>query len=340
MTDANHTLQYFNLKRQAGFIKDHSDESFLWQLNELLQAHEAENYSDYPIEHPFIFIYGLPRSGTTLTSQLLAYGLDTGFINNFAARFWLAPLHGIRLAQIILDNEGTHQFQSVFARTPGLHDIHEFGYFWRHWLLKDEVEGVTQAAAIEDRINWSGLQRSLANMQHHFGKAMVFKNIFGAYHPGKLEDILRKVLYVYIERDPLDVGVSIMNARMKYYNDPSLWWSYMPPEYETIKDLNPIGQIAGQIYYLKQYYETITSERENSLHIHYDELTQNPKDVLKRVRVKVRTLYDYDIPLREGIPDQFPYRHYSQEDKLKGQLKKALKQLSQDNSDFWRDYSR
>jgi hypothetical protein len=59
-----------------------------------------------------VFVLGVPRSGTTLTSQLLAYCLDAGYVNNAAARFWLAPVHGIRLARLIAGDRGERSFRS------------------------------------------------------------------------------------------------------------------------------------------------------------------------------------------------------------------------------------
>ena len=47
-----------------------------------LRAERLLEYRDVGIDHPFVFVLGLPRSGTTLTSQLLAYCLDAGYVNN------------------------------------------------------------------------------------------------------------------------------------------------------------------------------------------------------------------------------------------------------------------
>ena len=84
---------------------------------------------------------------------------------------------------------------------------------------------------------------------------MVAKNMLGAYHMPRLRRELGKVLFVCIERDPLDACVSILDARRKYYSDPDAWWSYVPVEYPLLKDLDPWEQIAGQVHYLGAYYD-------------------------------------------------------------------------------------
>ena len=142
-------------RRRGAYAKDASGERFLEELNEYLAPRERELYADYAIEHPFVFVLGLPRSGTTLLSQLLAYCLDAGYVNNFAARFWLAPVHGIRLARLIAADAEPPSFESDYARTKSLLDIHEWGYFWRHWLHKHTFDDVVHAREREDEIDWS-----------------------------------------------------------------------------------------------------------------------------------------------------------------------------------------
>lgn len=123
-----------NLDRENKYLKDPVEENFTRQVNEALLQLEKSTYHDCTIKHPFIFVFGLPRSGTTLLTQLLASTLNLGFINNFVARFWLAPVTGIRLARSLKLESQANSFRSEFGATAGLGDIHEFGYFWRHWL--------------------------------------------------------------------------------------------------------------------------------------------------------------------------------------------------------------
>ena len=85
-------------------------------LNEYLRPRELELYRDREIEHALVFVVGLPRSGTTLLTQVLAYCLDAGYVNNFAARFWLAPVHGLRLSRLM---RGTPSRSRSSRITPG-----------------------------------------------------------------------------------------------------------------------------------------------------------------------------------------------------------------------------
>src|SRR4051812_14091764 len=83
---------------------------------------------DYPDCFGNIFIYGLQRSGTTLTSQVVARATDLGYVNNLIARFWISPAHGVYLSRH-LGIDRNIDFQSAHGATEGISNVHEFGYF-------------------------------------------------------------------------------------------------------------------------------------------------------------------------------------------------------------------
>jgi hypothetical protein len=318
--------------RKGNYAKPKAEEDFLKQLNETLAVKEKELYTNCKINHPFIFIFGLPRSGTTLISQLIAHCMDVGFINNFMARFYLAPVHGIRLSRLIFGNEKKSSFQSDYARTSDLTDIHEFGYFWRYWLKKEMFTGITQAVQIEKEIDWTGLKHTLANMQNEFGKPMVFKNIFGSYHLIKMNKVIEKIIYIYIKRDILDSAISILDARRKYNSNMSTWWSSMPIEYEQLKDLDYWHQIAGQVFFLQRYYENISKKLNNLITINYYDLTMRPRSVLEHISIISEKLYKQPIDLTNLPIEKFAYRSYEERNEDKEKFKLLIE-------DYYNKYS-
>ncbi|MFH5831724.1 sulfotransferase [Halalkalibaculum sp. DA384] len=319
-----------NRQRSGQYRKSADREAFLDQFNSALQPFEQQEYADIPPSHPFLFVIGLPRSGTTLLSQLLVHCLDVGYINNLAARFWRAPVTGIRFADSVLETGRFQAFQSHYGATQELADIHEFGYFWREWLKKDSFKNIKNARAIEDQIDWGGLRKALANMQAQFNRPMVFKNIFGSYHIPKLNNVLEQTLWIYIERDPLDTAVSILEARRKYYDDPNNWWSYVPPQYEQIIDKDYWHQIAGQIHYLKKFYHQELEDMEDSgrgLSFSYDKLCSNPAGLLEAVTDRVRKLYGVEIPITQKPPSRFEYSSYKDSTEEKQRFKQILERF-------------
>jgi hypothetical protein len=330
----NKTFQALNQIRKAGYKKDASQEDFLLEMNQALFPVEQKLYPDTDPEHPFIFVFGLPRSGTTLISQVLAYSIDAGYINNFTARFWLAPVHGIRLSQTVVQAEASTAFKSDYAKTSNLADIHEFGYFWRFWLRKESMEDITHVREREDRIDWPGLKRALTGIQNEFGKPFVCKNIYGSYHIRKLKELLGKVLYVYIERDPLDVAVSILDARRKFYTDLNTWWSYVPIEYDEIKDLEYREQIAGQVYFLKRYYYSEMDKLQSGdvIRVQYQDLCERPEEMLFQIQNICKEKWDYPIRLSNPKPGPFPFRSYTDRQEEKDKFAELIRQFEERHS--------
>ena len=313
---ANKSLQDFNRLRKQEHYKDESQENYLLGLNKVLQEKETGEYLDLEEDHPSIFVFGLPRSGTTFMTQLIVHSFDIGYINNFMARFWLAPVAGIKLSNIIYSNETEAYFDSNYATTKNISDIHEFGYFWRNWLMKDTIPDILRSKENESIIDWAGLKKCILNIHNAFGKGWICKNIFGAYHLEKLTQLLNKSLIVYIERDPLDNAISILDARKKFYSDINLWWSTIPYEYEELKDLPTMEQIAGQVHYLRRYYDMELSKLPDNryLRIDYKDATTDPLNTVEKIKNKLDQLTNSDNPLIENaskiFSDKINYRAY------------------------------
>jgi len=315
--------------RRAEYAKDSSDEAFVRSINERLAELEREQYVECEIEHPFVFVVGLPRSGTTLLSQLLAYCLDAGYVSNFAARFYLAPVTGLRLGRILFGTEKPAAFESDYARTDDPRGIHEFGYFWRHWLRKETFADVVRSRELEDAIDWDGLRLTLANVQRELGRAYVGKNMLGAYHTAKLCSVLGPVLWVYIERDPLDVAISILDARRKHYDDLRAWWSYVPLEYDRLEGLDHWHQIAGQVHYLGRLYDTeLAALGDRAVQTTYEQMCTDPRGLLATVSARTESLYDMPISIADSPPESFPLRRHEGRDEEKERFAELLAKLA------------
>jgi hypothetical protein len=111
------------------FAKDADQERFLAELNEFLAPFEEAQYRELAEQWPTIEVPGVPRSGSTLLTQVITSALDVGSIDNLTATFCKAPVSGIRLSRKLLPRRNTSSFQSAFGRTMAINEPHEFGYF-------------------------------------------------------------------------------------------------------------------------------------------------------------------------------------------------------------------
>ena len=267
----------------GGYKKDLEDEKFLERLNSILLPHQERDYQDLEEIYPTLHIIGAPRSGTTLLSQLISSHLDIGYINNLIAAFWQAPVYGIKLSRKLIPSAPPSSYHSDFGRTSGIHEPHEFGYFWFSLLNYKEMH--EQAEDFEKTIEWDYLRCVITNMTYAFGRPIVFKPLLLGWHIRTMQETLSKTCFVRIRRDPLENAISILHFREKYLGSAEEWVSMKPLEYEWLKNEPYWKQVAGQVYYLEK---SMTKQIEevnynNILDITYEEVCHDPKLVLKKV---------------------------------------------------------
>lgn len=115
----------------------HSDDFFLHRLNTPLLAPNFGIPERNPT-HRLIFVCGVPRSGTTLLTQLIAQYFDIGFIDHLTARFYKRPAVGAMLRRSVFGDRHETNYRSEYGRTENPLDVHHMGWFWRHYFDLDE----------------------------------------------------------------------------------------------------------------------------------------------------------------------------------------------------------
>lgn len=319
-------LSELNSIRNDSYRKDTVSESFIEHLN--IEVKSLENQLLKKVDSDFlqIFVVGNPRSGTTITTQIISQGLDLGYVNNVAARFWLSPLVGLEFSKALFGTQKGSSFNSEFASTSDLRDIHEFGYFWREHLNLHSSEDILNRDFSENRINWARLSLILRNMQAHFNKPMIFKNVFGAYDMTKFTQEMPNTLWVYVERDPLDNALGILRARKKFYDDPTNWWSTIPLEYDTLKDKDVYSQVAGQVYYLNKFYKRQLKElgTKHAFHIDYQALCASPKSFIYNLQNHIAKHFNVSVNIGSRIPEELKLSVYDHENGDAIKMKESL----------------
>jgi len=301
---SNEFLQKEQRARKGDYTVDLDSINFLSSLNRILQ--KEIDYKDKKIRKPFIFVLGLPRSGTTLLTQLLCDCLDVGYIDNIAARFWLAPLIGIKLSKAILGNKRKTKYESDFGETICISDPHEFTYFWHYWLMMKEEQDFYCKDLHIDEINWKDFYQTMASIQNEFDKPIVMKGILSAYYMKKITEVLDNVIWIYIERNLHDVCWSILEARKRHYNSFKEWWGTLPPNYLEIIKLSPLKQIKEQVYSLRDVYDKkIKQVQPKTICISYKDVCDNPKLILGRIKEKC------NVDILKYPPSSFKMNTYS-----------------------------
>ncbi len=274
------------LSRTIIYQKDLQTDQVLKAINNALEPLEREYVAGFDAPRfPTIFIVGAPRSGTTLLSQLLITYFELGYINNIAARFWLAPYIGVLLASTLQDSERPPAagFESDLGATPEYEGPHEFGFFWRRWFKFGETHQLNpeQIEAIDKEF----FQQELSAIESVFIRPLLFKNVPAlSLQVDFLASTLPKAIFIHCRRNPIYAAQSLLQYRLKYYGDKEKWLSIKPQEYSRLKKLPYAEQIAGQIFYtlkrIDQVFESLESSR--YLTIDYEKICVSPMEQLER----------------------------------------------------------
>jgi len=287
------------------FQKSEIEERYLEHLNRFLAGFDS---GDLVVsrEFPIIYVVGLPRSGTTLLSQLICRHLPVGYVNNLIARFWLNPIVGIRLSQMVLGKKAREKivFESTHGVTNDPWGPHEFGYFWRHWLKLDESTTHKLSSEALEKIDHIGLTVRLEEMIRAFNAPLMFKNIICGFQASFLSKIYPKSLFVFIERDRQSVAKSILQSRNERYGSPSVWWSLKPSTYDEICGLKePKDQVARQVSDgARDFEKELASPGVQSIRLSYDEVCADPFGSLRQIINATKSL-GYSMPILGNPPN-------------------------------------
>ena len=273
------------------------EKNFLTSLNKYLGETESSLMQDVKEEIPNIFLLGLPRSGTTLLAQILFNNLDIACTNSFVARFFESPLTGCMLSKIILGDRKSNVYKSSYGKPVDMHAPHEFSWFWQNLLNYKDIT-VYKPEEARKSIDWLLVKSKLLDMNRVFEAPLIHKPLeLMAFHMEQFNDLFDKALFIYIERDSIDITYSLTKARLSYYNDLDEWWGSYPTEYNEISRAPWWEQVPAQVHYLLKLYEDKLPVIDESrfLKTTYQDLCKDPQQLLEDVKTKVKDISGYSV---------------------------------------------
>jgi len=307
-------------QRMPEFKPNRDLDALLAEIHRLLKPGEMQARSAFSeSKYPLLLVLGNPRSGTTLAMQYIARLGVFSYPSNLLARFSPVPYIGALIEKLLTDpqfdfhNETSDirrefSFSSNLGKTVGWASPNEFYFFWRQYIPNYDPEFL-QPEEVQ-QIDERGIRSGLAAIESVFDKPFAAKATILPYNIPDLLRILPKAVFLYVRRNPFYVIQSILEARIRHYGDRKCWWSSKPPQYEKIKDLNPIHQVAGQVYYtdcaISKDLQQIPEK--NQLTIDYEFLCQKPQTVYSKLREKFAE-HDYMIEKAYSGPEGFESRN-------------------------------
>lgn len=308
----------------GAFAKDPADEELLGLLNQALAPLEDASYRDLPETYPTLHVVGVPRSGTTLLYQVVAAGLEIGYVNNLVAAFWRAPVLGLRLSRKLGLDRFESTFGSRFGRTEGVGEPHEFGYFWNYHLRYPGLYALP--AGHEDEIDWARLRTVIVNMAHWNRGPLAFKPMLLVWHLVRMAREMPRSCFVWIRRDPHATALSLLEMRRSLFGSLNAWASLRPHGADWLAGEPPWRQVAGQVVALERTLRSAADALgpETVLELEYEELCADPRGALERVR-SLLSAKGFEPALRELPVTSFePRRRDPLEEELGALVDEAL----------------
>lgn len=289
-------------EREVLFRRNSLLENLLGSLNKTLGCAEEQllaRSSTLGQDYPLIFIMGPLRSGTTLFTQWLANSGVVSYPTNLLSRFYGAPVIGAQIQLLltdprfnfrneILDFNSSVSFESQNGKTKGALAPNEFWYFWRRFLPFQDLDWLPDKELFRV-VDQEKLVSELVALTQIFGKPFALKGMILNYNIPFLDAIFKKAIFIQIKRDPVMNIRSILEARKRQLGSVKEWYSFKIPEYPQLKDLEPIAQSAGQLYYIDS---AVTKgmgmvNESRKLVVQYEEFCQNPRYVFNELLMKL-----------------------------------------------------
>jgi len=285
-------------KRQKEFQRKENLERLLKEINDILGPVEDGILQSYKMpKYPVIFIVGAPRCGSTLMMQWLAKTGRVAYPTNLLSRFYEAPYIGARIQQMLTDPKFNFRdelsdfskeiaFASDLGKTKGALAPNEFWYFWRRFFPQEGVEYIDERSL--KTVDVAKFTAELAAVEAVFGKPFALKAMIANWNIPYLSGILEKVLFVLIKRHPFYNIQSLLEARIKHFGDVSTWYSFKPKEYDTLKVLDPVEQVSGQVYFTNRAIEEGLDQIDatRGLHVSYEQFCTAPERVFNQIKEK------------------------------------------------------
>ena len=306
-------------ERKAEFRRNAQLENLLSSLNEALDCSEKqflESPAMFGPDFPLVFIMGPLRSGTTLFTQWLANSEVVACPTNLLSRFYGAPVVGAQIQLLltdprfnfrneILDFNSAISFESENGKTRGALAPNEFGYFWRRFLPFRELDWLSDEELFRV-VDQDKLVSELTTLARVFGKPFALKSMILNYNIPFLDTIFSKALFIQVKRDPVTNVASILDARKRQLGSEKKWYSFKIPEYPSLKDLDPISQVAGQVYSINKAVaaglETVGEERK--MIVQYEDFCEDPHATFE-ILVEKLELASIESGIRYSGPDKF-----------------------------------
>lgn len=311
--------------RMESFQKNERLENLLQVVNEYIDSFGMDDFEEYRLSYPMIFIVGVPRSGTTLLYQYLASTKLFSYPTNLMSRFYSSPLFGAIIQQILaskdfdfnqelFDFKDEVSFESNLGKTKGVNQPNEYWYFWRRFFPVDVPQKIDQK--VLSKVDWKNFEHELSVFEYIFKKPLLMKGLLLNYDLDSLAEKIKSSFFIYIYRDEIDNAFSLLQTRKKFFGCVDKWYSAKPEQYPVLKNMDIYNQVAGQVICtndaISKGLSSVSTDRQVS--ISYETFCNDPAALVDELNCKIKCMDLVDVP-REVPDKKFTAQNVSNRDK-------------------------
>lgn len=254
-----------------------------------------------------VFLLALPRSGSTLTYQILCHSLRFNYLSNIWLLLFQLPWLGGKVSAYLTKNYFS-DFKSQHGLTEGIIGPAEGLDFWRYWAGFDLCEQSKERDLNYDisirRDYLSSVLESVSDSQRPFLTAYLGHTL----DPVRLMRMFPNAKYIRLRREPVSNALSLLNSMRK---SKSSWLSIVPGESSSSINLTEHEKVASQVYWLNRRLDKITTNK-CLLDLSYENLCSNPKQEIERVILWLKS--NNINPLKSNaLPESFVYKRVNYE---------------------------
>lgn len=221
----------------------------------LFQGKEKKLYEQAPApQYPILFVVGAPRSGTTITEQLLINHLPLNFFNNLTSLFPRSPLtaHMSFGQKLAADAKPVDQ-TSLYGRTVKLSEPNDALYFWDRWTGHDRKE-IPLAISPE---NQEAIRQFYGAWQAHWQSPIIHKvnrlNTFSHL----VADVLPTAKFICLDRNPIFHAQSLLVARRYIHGNDRISYGIQGDQpADLLPAEDPIEAVCQQVLFHKRVART------------------------------------------------------------------------------------
>lgn len=263
-------------------------------LERIVGLCEARNYKCPPI-----FVLALPRSGSTLTYQLICHTFSVRYLSNLWNLLYQLPYLGCYLSERHCLNYRSN-FISNNGFVSGLDGPAEGLRFWSYWMcsgLNDESSVVRDAKTFTRR---SSYLRKIIARARESDPPFVSGYLGHSLIPDRLRMLFPDGIYIRLRRHPLSNALSLLESTRR---SGRTWFSVLPNQCKAYDGASEHERVAAQVYWLNRRLDSSELAR-SWLSISYESICENPSAEMLRIRAffnsrgVVVALKDSQIPER------------------------------------------